>query len=62
MGNCLTCYKVPPPGEPQPVAPIEKDKEGKAKNASELVILVTNLTCDFFFYRNNGSSKIISHW
>ena len=29
MGNCLTCYKVPPPGEPQSAAPIEKDKEGK---------------------------------
>lgn len=30
MGNCLTCYKVPPPCESQTAASLEKDsKEGE---------------------------------
>lgn len=28
MGNCFTCFKVPPPGEPQPTESAEKTKEG----------------------------------
>ncbi|XP_021931912.1 DCN1-like protein 3 [Zootermopsis nevadensis] len=36
MGNCFSCFKVPPPPDPSTNSPMEKDKEGNSSTTQNL--------------------------